>query len=130
MLREKIRQTPLGIIGRTPGEAPADEPDMAALLHEFDMEIRIPRGTLPDLLEDICGKERIIRCAQQERRDPDASQPGDRAGSRVIIVGIGEAMERGSDRVIECMKGAPADESTRRDPAGKAGMLDGGLPVQ
>ena len=75
-------------------------------------------------------QEGVVDRVEHQRRHADASQPGFARTARPVVVGAGEAVQRGGDDVVELEDRACAAQSLSVEQAGKAFEFGGGVGNQ
>jgi hypothetical protein len=74
---------------------------VASSVLEVQYQVRVPSGNPGDIEEDVGRQERVIYSIEKERVESDLAQISNRAGARVVIYCVIEAVNRCREDVVE-----------------------------
>src|SRR6267378_3267746 len=124
VLREELYGSPLRIEPRPPGWA-LDEAEVSALGR--DLQRDGPVGRARDALR---GNERVVRCREEQQRNPHALDEAPAGALRVVIRRAAESVDAGGERIVELEQRACPPDPIRVRGSGELLQLGQGLPLQ
>src|ERR1700737_2860486 len=124
VLREELHGPGLRIEPRPPGRA-LDEAEMPALGRELQRDR--PVGRARDALRR---NERVVRCGEEQQRNPHALDEAPAGALRVVIRRAAESVDAGGERIVELEQRAGPLDPIRVCGPGELLQLGQRLPLQ